>query len=143
MSNSLPTAKSVTSPEEKAKLRRIIDERGLCGLANDTKWDEFISAIRQRKDWNPRFRFKCLDGSVSRWDREWRYHLPFPFLLVEWVDIEYHANPHPGIRMPPETTDHSPWLIDLLDSIGLDYQRGITMIRIFGYSPRNLDLFNQ
>lgn len=143
MSNPLPTAKSSTSPEETAKLRRIIAERGLCGLANDTKWDEFISAIRQREDWNPRFRFKCLDGDVSRWDREWCYHPPFPFISVVWFDIEFLAQRHRGVLISPETTDHSPWLIGLLDGIGLDYRRGSMIIRIFGYSPRNLDSFDE
>ena len=131
------------SPDEKAKLRRIIVERGLCGLANDTKWDEFISAIRQSDGWIPRFRFRCLDGYVSRWDSEWSYHLPFPFLSVEWFDVESHRDPYPGIQRPPDTTDQSPWLTTLLDGIGLDYLRGVTSIRIFGYSPRNLDLFDQ
>ena len=42
----LPTAKSARSPDERDRLRRVIQWSGLCGLANDTKWDEFIAAMR-------------------------------------------------------------------------------------------------
>jgi hypothetical protein len=34
MDDSLPTAKSAHSPDERAKLKRVIAERGLGGLAN-------------------------------------------------------------------------------------------------------------
>lgn len=71
MSNSLPTAKSVTVKGERQKLKRVVAERGLCGLANDTKLDEFISAIRDRKEPRPRFRYKCIDGPPMSWDGEW------------------------------------------------------------------------
>ena len=49
----LPTAKSARSPDERDKLRRVVAQRGLCGLANDTKWDEFIGAMRARTEWRP------------------------------------------------------------------------------------------
>jgi hypothetical protein len=82
MDASLPTAKSARSPDEHAKLKRVIAERSLCGLANDTKWDEFISAMRVR-DWKPSYRYKCIAGPPSSWDVEWFYHLPFPLMSVE------------------------------------------------------------
>jgi hypothetical protein len=48
-------------------------------------------------------------------------------------------------RLPPRInkTDYSPWLEELLCRVGLEYQKGITMIRIFGYSPKSYDLFDQ
>jgi hypothetical protein len=85
----LPTAKSSRSPEDREKLRRIVAERGLCGLANDTKWDEFVGAIRARVGWQPSYSYNCIDRSPSGWDVEWFYHLPFPLLSVEWLDIAH------------------------------------------------------
>jgi hypothetical protein len=144
MGDSLPTAKSAHSPDERRKVQRVIVERGLCGLANDTKWDEFISEMRSRKDWRPSYRFKCVDGRPSSWDVEWFYHLPFPFISVEWFDVVFlqESREH---RLPPRThvTDHSPWIEELLRRVGLEYQKGSTMIRIFGYSPKDLGLFDQ
>ena len=87
MNGNLPTAKSATSVDEREQIRRVIVARGLCGLANDTKWDELIAAIRQLEQPRPQYRFKCVDGVPSDWDAEWFYHLPFPFISVEWFDI--------------------------------------------------------
>ena len=125
------------------KLNRVIVERGLCGLANDTKWDEFISAMRARDVCRLSYRYKCIDGCASSWDVEWFYHLPFPLLSVEWLDVGFLQETREH-RLPPriQVTDHSPWLEELLRGIGLDYQKGRGMIRIFGYSPKSLDLFD-
>ena len=49
MNPSLPNAESARSTEERAKIKRVIAERGLWGLANDTKWDEFVAAMRERE----------------------------------------------------------------------------------------------
>jgi transposase-like protein len=48
-------------------------------------------------------------------------------------------------RLPPRVhvIDHSPWLEELLRRVGLEYQKGNTMIRIFGYSPKNLEFFDE
>jgi hypothetical protein len=142
MNNSLPTAKSSQSPDECDRLRRVVQQRELCGLANDTKWDEFISAMRARDGWRPSYRYKCIDGTPSHWDAEWFYHLPFPLISVEWLDMAFVQKTHRGMLIPPGTTDHSPWIEDLLRRVGLEYQKGSAMIRIFGYSPKSYDLFD-
>jgi hypothetical protein len=141
---SLPNAKSAHSPDEREKLKRVIAERGLCGLANDTKWDEFITAMRAREGWRPSYRYKSIAASPTGWDVEWFYHLPFPFICVEWFDVA-HLQETREHRLPPHihTTDHSPWLEELLQRVGLEYEKGQTMIRIFGYSPKSLELFDQ
>jgi hypothetical protein len=143
MDTSLPSAKSDHSPDERAKLKRVIADRGLCGLANDTKWDEFISGMRARQDWRPSYRYKCIDGHPSSWDVEWFYHLPFPLLSVEWLDVAFLQETREH-RLPSrvQVTDHSTRLEELLRRVGLEYQKGSTMIRIFGYSPKSLDLFD-
>ncbi len=140
----LPTSKSARSPEDREKLRRLVAQRGLGGLANDTKWDEFITAIRAHSEWRPSYRYKCIDGPPSGWDVEWFYHLPFPLMSVEWLDLG-HLQEVWEHRLPPRITniDHSTWLVPLLQRIGLDHKVGAKMIRIFGYSPRSWELFDQ
>ena len=144
MDETLPNAKSARSPDEREKVRRIVSQRGLCGLANDTKWDEFITAMRARSEWRPSYRYKCVDGPVSDWDVEWFYHLPFPLLSVEWLDVFYiqEVRVH---RLPARTDviDHSGWIEEILNGIGLDFRKGTKMIRIFGYSPRGCELFDE
>ena len=143
ITTSLPTAKSQTKPNERQQLRRLVERRGLCGLANNTQWDEFISAMRAREGWTPQFRFKCIDGQPVCWDTEWCYHLPFPMMAAEWFDLTFLQEiREPGL--PPRTArvDHSPWIEDLIRRIGLDYEKGSKMIRIFGYSPKDYGLFD-
>jgi hypothetical protein len=143
MSSPIPTAKSASSPEDRDRLRRVVQQSRLCGLANDTKWNEFIDAMRAREGWKPKFRCKCGDGIPSEWDGEWFYHLPFPLLSLEWLDLAFIERKHCGRLIAPVLTDHSAWLEDLLTQVGFEYQRGSTMIRIFGYSPKNFDLFDK
>ena len=144
MSDSLPHAKSSRSLDRREKLQRLISERSLGGLANDTKWDELIDAMRAREGWRPIYRCKCIDGLPSTWDSEWFYHLPLPMLSVEWFDIGYLQEVHVH-RAPPRTDiiDHAEWIEELLRTVGLDYQKGHKMFRIFGYTPRNLELFDE
>jgi len=133
VNHSLPNAKSAHAPDEREKLRRVILQRNLVGLANDTKWDELIDAMRARRDWRPSYRFQCIDGPPSDWDVEWFYHLPFPMISVEWLDVS-------TTRVRGE--DHPDWIEVLIRGIGLDYRAGTTMIRIFGYSPRSFERFD-
>jgi hypothetical protein len=142
----LPNAKSSQANDparERERLRRLVTERGLCGLANDTKWNEFISAMRARESWRPSFRWKGIAGSPTEWDVEWFYHLPFPFIAVEWFDVAYlqETKEH---RLPPRIhiTDHSAWIEAILKSAGLDYDKGKSIIRVFGYSPKDYSLFD-
>lgn len=143
MNPNLPSAKSQTKIGEREKLCSVIAQRNLCGLANDTKWNELIDAMRQREGWKPSYRFKCVDGPPSEWDAEWTYHLPFPFISVEWFDLAFIQEKREHRLIQPLTTDHSLWIEELLTDIGFDYTKGKKMLRIFGYSPRNLEHFDE
>lgn len=141
---SLPNAKSAHPDVSRDKLRRIVAARGLGGLANDTKWDEFINTMRTHQGPKPSFRFKCIDGPPSRWDTEWSYHLPFPLISVEWFDIGNKRTVWEPHRLKLSTVvEDLEWLIPILAGIGLDYRVGNEMIRIFGYTPRSLELFDE
>lgn len=144
MNTEVPNAMSGWPPGERARLKRILEQRGLCGLANDTKWNELIDGMRLREGWTPDFRCKRIDAPAEKsWDGEWCYHLPFPLISLEWLDVEVLEKTVEH-RLPPRVhqTDHSGWIEDLLRQIGLEYVAGEKMIRIFGYSPKDMELFN-
>jgi len=96
--------------------------------------------MRVRTEWKPSYRCKCIDGPPSGWDTDWFYHLPFPLMSVEWLDVSVAQQ---TAHVPPRIIDHSAWIEELLTRIGLDFQKGTQMIRIFGYSPKSLDLFDR
>ena len=92
----------------------------------------------------PKNRCKCIDAPLyNDWDSDWFYHLPFPLISVEWIDVQFleEAREH---RLPPVThlTDHSEWIEKLLNRLGLEYAKGQRMIRIFGYSPKDMEFFD-
>ena len=125
-------------------MKRIVERRGFCGLANDTKWDEFINAMRGRKGWRPKFRYKCVDApACEEWEGEWFYHLPFPLISLEWLDVQFLEETIEH-RLPPRVhmRDDSGWIEDLLKQIGLEYVKGERMFRIFGYSPKDMEMFD-
>lgn len=143
MSENLPNAKSSLRPEARDEIKRIIAERSLSGLANDTKWDELITAMRHLSGWRPSYRVKCVDGEPSQWDKDWFYHLPFPLISVEWLDLQFleEVRTH-QLPTQVELIDHSNWIEQLLKTIGLDYCKGKQQIRIFGYFPRDMFVFD-
>ena len=91
--------------------------------------------------WKPRFRFKRVDDVPCAWDADWYYHPDM--IAVEWFDVSVLEETI-EYRLPPKrtVTNHSAWLQQLLRRVGLEYQQGKTMIRIFGYSPKSYDLLD-
>ncbi len=147
MSDGLPNAKSSRHPDEREKIQRIIGRRSLGGLANDTKWNELIVAMRGHSASIPAYRWKCVDGVPVGWETEWLYHPPFPMISVEWMDFLFRYHPlRPGmsgpIRAAGEVEDYGDRIESLLKPIGFDYIRGRNMLRAFGYSPRSMEWFD-
>ncbi len=117
------------------KLRALAARLHLTGLANDTKWNELLTAMRSKAVWVPRFRYRCIGSdTISSWDAEWWYHVPMPMISVAWLELQHSESDH---RLPPGRVDHTQELCALLDQIGFDYAIGEHSIRIFGYSPRD------
>jgi hypothetical protein len=128
------------------RLRKLIVEQGLVGLANDPKWNELITHFRTLPDasWRPSYRFRCIDsGYVSEWDTEWWYHLPFPFIAVMWFDISFVQSTRGHHLLPASEVDHSASIMHILDRIGFDHQKAEDYIRIFGYAPRDYTDFDK
>lgn len=140
----LPMADASASEKDKIDALRFIKMRNLVGAANNTKWNEFICEVREWKNWKPPFRSKWVTGHISEWDCEWCYHLPFPFIGVQWLDLYFigeivDVRRHHSIK----EFDHSESLTELLDKIGLSYEKGKTTLRIWGYLPKCYELFDE
>jgi len=58
------------SDDDKKRIRRVINQRGLTRAANDVKWGRLIDTMRLRDGWVPRYRCKCFDGPIFWWDAE-------------------------------------------------------------------------
>lgn len=125
------------------ELKKIILDDGYVSLANNTKWNELITEFRERDSSCPRFRYKTVDGFISRWDLEWCYHLPFPFKYVLWFDLNCEESKRRGNLVEDEIKSHVTDVATLVKGIGLDFEVNENIIRIFGYSPKDYELFEK
>lgn len=122
------------------KYQKLAVGLNLTALANDTKWNELLEHMRNKREngWAPSFRFQCIGSEhISQWDAEWWHHLPFPFISVLWFEISYIESIYVARLLPRKIVDHSSDISDLLGKIGFDFQKGADAFRIFGYAPRS------
>lgn len=125
-------ADAVSKDFDLEKIMKVIFSRNLGGLANNTKWNELITAVRSHDKWKPSYRTKSVAGYISGWDSEWFYHLPFPFLCVEWFDISLES----------PTGVNSEWVLGLVEKIGFEFEVKNGILRIWGYAPKSYEQFN-
>jgi hypothetical protein len=64
-------------------------------------------------------------------------------ISVEWFDVAFEQETRDK-RLPPniQVTNHAPRIAELLSRIGLEFEVGTKMIRIFGYAPKSTELFD-
>lgn len=129
------------SDELKARLRAIAAQRGLAGAANNTRWNELIALMRHRDGWRPSYRYKWLEGYLSPWDVEWWYHLPFPFVGVEWFDMSLQQRIRVGQLVADKVVDHAQWILPKLEEIGFEHEVSGDVVRIWGYLPKSYEDF--
>lgn len=137
MLSELPMADAVPRGMNKAKIVSQARKKFAGALANDTKWNELISFVRGLSEWQPSYRFKWVNGHISRWDVEWFYHLPFPFAGVEWIDMGLHERASIG----HETVDHSTLILSKLAEIGFEFEARGDVARVWGYAPKSYEDF--
>lgn len=137
----LPLADSVPVGEDAKKIASQARRKFSGALANDTKWNELIHYMRALEDWRPSYRSKWVNGHISGWDVEWFYHLPFPFVGVEWFDIGMYQEVRLGRLIAPKIIDHSPTILGKLKDIGFDFESKGDVVRIWGYFPKSYEDF--
>ncbi|AZZ98489.1 hypothetical protein ELR70_16045 [Pseudoalteromonas sp. R3] len=121
----LPMANAVSDENYVKEAKRAIAKKQLVGALNNTKWNELISEVREFSE-KPCYRTKVVTGYISGWENEWHYHLPFPLLCVEWIDIDY-----------------SEQVLTLVKKIGMEFEATNSVIRIWGYFPKRYDRFGE
>jgi hypothetical protein len=129
------------SQEHKDKINALVVYRGLVGAANNTKWNELLTFFRELDGWTPGYRSKLVNGLISDWDVEWFCHLPFPFMSVEWLDVNLLEVIPIGTLVPPKVIDHSEPILTRLKEIGFEFEVREGIVRIWGYLPKSYEDF--
>lgn len=138
---SLPLADATPVGDDKEKIASQARRKFSGALANDTKWNEIIEYVRGFEGWRPSYRSKWVNGHISGWDTEWSYHLPFPFVGVEWLDIGLHESIAKGRLIAPQIIDHSSAILEKLKEVGFDFEVKGDVVRIWGYYPKSYEDF--
>jgi hypothetical protein len=126
---------------EVAKIKRVVASRGLVGAANNTKWNELLTSVREMQGWRPSYRTKVVEGHVSSWDTEWFYRLPFPLVCVEWLDIGLREVQRGATLAQSVEVNHTEKLVSLLQRIGFEFEVRSDVARVWGYLPKSMEDF--
>lgn len=141
--NILPTSESCPTTVNLDKLKKEIKSKNLVGLCNNTKWDELLTAFRANK-WTVCNRSKWINGFISNWENDWFYHLPFPFVGVEWFDIRFVKTIliiRDGGRFEEEAHLKDE-ILNCLSDIGVEFEVSSDFVRVWGYAPKCYQEFN-
>jgi hypothetical protein len=134
--NVYPMADACHEGVKERDIRARAASRRLVGAANNTKWNELISYFRGVSDWRPSYRWKSVDGYVSGWDVEWFYHLPFPFIGVQWLDVGLREHVAADECGQSEARGINERIVSEIQEIGFEFETRDDVVRVWGYLPR-------
>ena len=116
------------------RLDRYIAREQLASVMNETKWLELRHLMLTQAPFRPRWRTKCLrNESPSGWDSDRYYHLPQPFKVIEWLEIDPMQSTRIGHLVPDQQVDHRDALLHLLASKSIPHEVANGYIKIRGY----------
>ena len=120
--------------DDRAKWRALIETDFSASLMNDTKWERLLAGI-DSIPMHPHFRVKVIDGPepTDSWERSWPYHLPTPYLCIEWLDLSPLIRRQRGQLVADEITDRSPELERAIRAAGVQFTREGHAFRIWGH----------
>ncbi|MBQ4880374.1 DUF6678 family protein [Pseudoalteromonas luteoviolacea] len=129
---------------DKNKLLKEVKTKQLVGLCNNTKWNEILTSFRHN-EWTVSNRSKWINGYISEWENDWYYHLPFPFLGVEWFDISYEKYTFKieGGGRHETVTNLKNDILKFIESVGVEYEENESFVRVWGYAPKCYKRFSE
>jgi hypothetical protein len=105
----------------------MINDKGLSGLMNDTKWNEIRKAMYEFTritKWRTK---DIFTGYLSNWDSEWFYH----FNLGEYKTIEY-------LEIQLENEEMKNEIVEILKKIHVPGEITNNSIFIYGYKEEGI-----
>ncbi len=119
------------------RLRQYIEREQLYPVMNNTKWRKSIDALLSIEGFAVHFRVKCLrsaEPSIDYWDGGFPEHIPYPFKVIEWLDIDPLMKIHRGKLVAPEIRDFTVKAMQALSSKNIPFVQIGKVIRINGYT---------
>ena len=128
---------------DKDKLRktvlRIVEERRMSSIMNDTKWEELRYAMMNEMPFQPPYTVKFLTDDApcaeeTSWHEAYVYEGLFnAALAIEWIKIRPVKKKSRGALIPPEWEDAHDELEKILDKYNIPYEEENGVYCICGY----------
>jgi len=118
------------------RLERYIVRESLISIMNNTKWKELRNLILNNFSFSPKYRVKCLrqpGANECYWETDWQHHLPSPYKVIEWVDIDPIQYHHLGGLVDDIREDKTEELSCLLRAKSIPFEVEGIYLRIYGY----------
>ncbi len=136
--------------DDKSKVRKVVNEKQLFSVMNNTKWRELQNAVVEWLPFPPPYQIKNVLGNepypkefeedVWYWG-DWSEGL-LPFYSIEWIRVRPRYLKENGQLLPRITIDITKEFISLLKQFAIPYHEDEDSIYIFGYlhsdDPRTL-----
>ena len=132
----------------KALASKIIEQRQLSPVMNDTKWLELQTAILSIPEFEPAYNIQLLTDNITyspifeqvptylgSWEfiyENYEYSLP-PFFKIEWIAIQPLYAVRRGRLVEPEIIDKSSMLLDILHKFHIPFEKAEHTFVIYGY----------
>ena len=120
------------------KVSKIIEQRQLSPVMNDTKWLELQTAILSIPEFEPAYNIQLLTDNITyspifeqvptylgSWEfiyENYEYSLP-PFFKIEWIAIQPLYAVRRGRLVEPEIIDKSSMLLDILHKFHIPFEK--------------------
>lgn len=132
--------------EFKKKVYSIIEKRNLCSYMNNTKWDEFITAVRNEMPFPPPFDIKymtqenapeskVLNEDVAYWGAWHGENFPprEDYFNIEWIKVRPRYLKYRGKLIAHEVVDESKTFEAILIRYNIPYVEENGLYCIYGY----------
>lgn len=122
----------------KESVNKIVEQRKLSSVMNDTKWLELQTAILSIPEFEPAYKVQLLTDDITHspifeqvprylgcWEpiyENYEYSCP-PFFNIEWIAIQPRYAVHKGMLVKPEIIDKSSVLLDILHKYHIPFEK--------------------
>lgn len=138
------------SEKYKAKIKKLIQDKGLCSVMNNTKWKELKKGISELP-FLPPFVIKSVDEEETEYHHfdkdeyytgDWGLSLDnylggdiyaVPFYAVEWIKIRPRILEHQGRLIESKVIDETEKFLAILIKYSIPYEEQDGTYIIYGY----------
>lgn len=125
----------------KGKIMKLVCERQLYSIMNDTKWNELFSAVNDLK-FPPPFQMKLIHKSTPEPEKfdidvwylgDWSVDSWPLFFSIEWICVRPRYTKYRGRLVEDEVIDETQEFISILQRYSIPFEEDKGVIMIYGY----------